>query len=226
MSFLRPEAVAAVRRYAEPVLYAGLAGLCFWKGLTLAAASTDISANDSERSISYRMSLRPLLPDEEACPGEPAGEPTETETRETLDAFAEDNAHGAAARARIGTMLQVARVPEMLRVSEHINAFRSYYAHPLPCAELVSAAGLHGLERRLFGGLLGAFGVPGLPASRGRLRVWRRPRQTAIASTIISGRERPEQNVAIWSGEVCEEVRKRKTDIHCVDGTRLRKYIQ
>lgn len=49
-------------------------------GLTLAAASTDISANDSERSISYRVSLRPLLPDEGACPGEPAGEPTETET--------------------------------------------------------------------------------------------------------------------------------------------------
>jgi hypothetical protein len=38
VSFLRPEAVAAVRRYAEPAVYAAIAALCFWKGLAAAAA--------------------------------------------------------------------------------------------------------------------------------------------------------------------------------------------
>lgn len=38
MSFLRPEAVAAVRRGAEPVLYAAIAGLCLWKAISLAGA--------------------------------------------------------------------------------------------------------------------------------------------------------------------------------------------
>src|SRR5690606_7649666 len=60
-----------------------------------------------------------------------------------------------AARSRTGAMLQVAKVPEMLRVSEHIDAFRAYYPAPLTRAELVEAAGLHGLERRLYGTLSG-----------------------------------------------------------------------
>ena len=60
-----------------------------------------------------------------------------------------------AARARIGTMLQVAKVPETLRVCEHIDAFRAYYPKPLPRQHLLEAAGLTGLERRLFGRLSG-----------------------------------------------------------------------
>jgi ABC-2 type transport system ATP-binding protein len=59
------------------------------------------------------------------------------------------------ARARIGAMLQIAKVPETLRVAEHIDAFRAYYAHPLPRTTLVEAAGLRGYERRLFGTLSG-----------------------------------------------------------------------
>ncbi len=58
-------------------------------------------------------------------------------------------------RQRIGIMLQVARVPETLRVCEHIDLFSSYYPHPLPMREIISAAGLQGFENRLFGELSG-----------------------------------------------------------------------
>ena len=56
---------------------------------------------------------------------------------------------------RTGAMLQVGKVPETLRVREHIELFRSYYADPLPLAEVMDAAGLNGLEHRLFGELSG-----------------------------------------------------------------------
>src|SRR5579875_3997352 len=59
------------------------------------------------------------------------------------------------ARTRIGAMLQVSRVPEMLRVREHIDLFRSYYPNPLPASEIVRMAQLDGLENRLFGKLSG-----------------------------------------------------------------------
>jgi ABC-2 type transport system ATP-binding protein len=61
----------------------------------------------------------------------------------------------AEARVRTGAMLQVGRVPETLRVREHIELFSSYYPSPLPFGETVKAAGLEGLENRLFGGLSG-----------------------------------------------------------------------
>jgi ABC-2 type transport system ATP-binding protein len=60
-----------------------------------------------------------------------------------------------AARARTGAMLQVGRAPEMLRVREHIAMFRSYYPNPMPYADLIQAAGLDGIENRLFGQLSG-----------------------------------------------------------------------
>lgn len=59
------------------------------------------------------------------------------------------------ARMRVGAMLQVSKVPETLRVREHIELFSSYYPRPLPMAEVVEAAGLGGLEGRLFGKLSG-----------------------------------------------------------------------
>ncbi len=37
MSFVRPEAAAALRRYGEPAVYAAVAALCLWKGVTLLA---------------------------------------------------------------------------------------------------------------------------------------------------------------------------------------------
>jgi len=61
----------------------------------------------------------------------------------------------AASRRRTGAMLQVARVPETLRVREHIDLFRSYYPKPLARREALEAAGLENLESRLFGSLSG-----------------------------------------------------------------------
>jgi len=58
-------------------------------------------------------------------------------------------------RRRTGAMLQVGRVPETLRVREHIDLFSSYYPSPLPIAETIRIAGLEGLEKRPFGELSG-----------------------------------------------------------------------
>jgi len=59
------------------------------------------------------------------------------------------------ARMRVGAMLQVSKVPETLKVKEHIHLISSYYPHPLPRREVIAAAGLEGLEERLFGKLSG-----------------------------------------------------------------------
>jgi ABC-2 type transport system ATP-binding protein len=61
----------------------------------------------------------------------------------------------AANRRRTGAMLQVARVPETLKVREHVDLFSSYYPSPMPFAEVVDAAGLAGIENRKFGELSG-----------------------------------------------------------------------
>jgi ABC-2 type transport system ATP-binding protein len=52
-------------------------------------------------------------------------------------------------------MLQVGRAPENLKVREHIDIFRGYYPQPMSPVELIQAAGLQGLENRLFGELSG-----------------------------------------------------------------------
>ena len=59
------------------------------------------------------------------------------------------------ARMRTGAMLQVSKVPETLKVREHVNLISSYYPRPLPAREVMAAAGLEGLEDRLFGKLSG-----------------------------------------------------------------------
>jgi len=61
----------------------------------------------------------------------------------------------AAARIRTGVMLQVGRAPEMLRVREHLTVFRGYYPNPMSYADIVKAAGLEGIENRMFGQLSG-----------------------------------------------------------------------
>jgi ABC-2 type transport system ATP-binding protein len=65
------------------------------------------------------------------------------------------NPRDRASRMRLGAMLQVGRMPETLRVREHLQLFSSYYAHPRPLDELLTVAGLEGLEARLFGTLSG-----------------------------------------------------------------------
>jgi ABC-2 type transport system ATP-binding protein len=61
----------------------------------------------------------------------------------------------AANRMRTGAMLQVARVPETLRVREHIELFSSYYRTPMQYRDVVEAAGLRGVEERKFAELSG-----------------------------------------------------------------------
>ncbi len=58
-------------------------------------------------------------------------------------------------RMRTGAMLQVGRVPETLRVREHIDLFSSYYQKPMASAEVLAAAGLEKLTERKFGDLSG-----------------------------------------------------------------------
>jgi ABC-2 type transport system ATP-binding protein len=58
-------------------------------------------------------------------------------------------------RMRAGAMLQVGKVPETLKVREHIDLFSSYYPNPLPLHEVLAAAGLEKLSDRKFGDLSG-----------------------------------------------------------------------
>jgi ABC-2 type transport system ATP-binding protein len=61
----------------------------------------------------------------------------------------------AITRTRVGAMLQVSRITEMLKVREHLDLFGSYYPHPLPIPDIVRIAKLQGIEDRLFGQLSG-----------------------------------------------------------------------
>ena len=65
------------------------------------------------------------------------------------------NPVNAEVRMRVGAMLQVARVPETLRVREHIDLFSSYYPAPLPLTETLALAGLEEIKDRQFGELSG-----------------------------------------------------------------------
>jgi ABC-2 type transport system ATP-binding protein len=58
-------------------------------------------------------------------------------------------------RMRTGAMLQVGRVPETLRVREHIDLFSAYYQRSLKQADVLAAAGLEKLRDRKFGELSG-----------------------------------------------------------------------
>lgn len=58
-------------------------------------------------------------------------------------------------QTRLGAMLQVGRVPETLRVAEHIDLFSCYYPNPLPLNETLQIAGLTDISNRPFGELSG-----------------------------------------------------------------------
>jgi len=58
-------------------------------------------------------------------------------------------------RTRTGAMLQVGRVPETLRVREHIDLFSSYYRKPLPASDILAIAGLEKIRDRKFAELSG-----------------------------------------------------------------------
>ncbi len=63
--------------------------------------------------------------------------------------------HGGSVQPRLGAMLQVGRVPETLRVREHIDLFSSYYPAPLPLQETFHIAGIEDITDRPFGELSG-----------------------------------------------------------------------
>lgn len=58
-------------------------------------------------------------------------------------------------RLRIGSMLQVAKVPETLRVREHLDLFASYYPNPLSMQEALALGDLADIQDREFGELSG-----------------------------------------------------------------------
>ncbi len=68
-----------------------------------------------------------------------------TPNRGKVSVFGADPA-SAASHTRVGAMLQVGRVPETLRVREHIDLFSSYYPNPLALAETLAIAGLEDLR--------------------------------------------------------------------------------
>ena len=59
------------------------------------------------------------------------------------------------ARSRTGVMLQVANVPETLRVREHVHLFSSYYPSPMPVDTALEIAGIASIANRKYGELSG-----------------------------------------------------------------------
>ncbi len=75
-------------------------------------------------------------------------------TRGRVELFGTDP-RSPAARRRTGVMLQVAKVPETLRVREHIHLFCSYYPNPMEVDAVLAAAGLTAVAHRKYGELSG-----------------------------------------------------------------------
>ncbi len=77
-----------------------------------------------------------------------------TPTQGTARIFGQDP-RNSRTRERIGTMLQVAKLPETLRCREFLTLFRSYYPNPLPLDPLIDSTGLRGIQHKLFSQLSG-----------------------------------------------------------------------
>ena len=52
------------------------------------------------------------------------------------------------AKRLTGAMLQVANLPETLKIKEHIRLFQSYYINPMPYDKVISYAGLESMQDR------------------------------------------------------------------------------
>jgi ABC-2 type transport system ATP-binding protein len=72
----------------------------------------------------------------------------------SLSVFGADPSTGRI-QTRVGALLQVGRVPETLKVREHIDLFSSYYPRPLPMEETLAIAGLTEIKDRRYGELSG-----------------------------------------------------------------------
>ena len=64
-----------------------------------------------------------------------------------ISVFGEKPGAGLAKR-QTGAMLQVANLPEMLKVKEHIQLFMSYYPNPMPYRQVLACAGLQEIENQ------------------------------------------------------------------------------
>lgn len=51
-------------------------------------------------------------------------------------------------KRQTGAMLQVANLPETLKIKEHIQLFQSYYPNPMPYEKVIEYAGLRELQNR------------------------------------------------------------------------------
>jgi ABC-2 type transport system ATP-binding protein len=72
----------------------------------------------------------------------------------TVSVFGADPYSGQM-QSRVGALLQVGRVPETLKVREHIDLFSSYYPAPLPIEETLAISGLTDIKDRAYGELSG-----------------------------------------------------------------------
>ncbi len=52
------------------------------------------------------------------------------------------------AKRQAGAMLQVANLPETLKIKEHIQLFQSYYPHPMDYQQVIHYAGLQDMQNR------------------------------------------------------------------------------
>ncbi len=77
-----------------------------------------------------------------------------TPTEGTARVFGE-NPRNTRTRERIGTMLQVAKLPETLRVREFLTLFASYYPNPRPLDPLIDQTGLRDIQKKEFRHLSG-----------------------------------------------------------------------
>lgn len=126
------ELCAATRRYGKTVALDGL-NLALYPGEIVAL----LGPNGAGKTTAVRLLLGLIAP-----------------TSGTARVMGRDP-RDSETRTGIGAMLQVTRVPETLRVREHIDLFRSYYPSPLPAADIVRTARLEGLENTFFGKLSG-----------------------------------------------------------------------
>lgn len=52
------------------------------------------------------------------------------------------------AKRQAGAMLQIANLPETLKIKEHIQLFQSYYPHPMDYQKVITYAGLQDMQHR------------------------------------------------------------------------------
>jgi ABC-2 type transport system ATP-binding protein len=121
------------KRYANGVLALDDLSLTLYRGQIVAL----LGPNGAGKSTAVRLMMGLSAP-----------------TSGAVRVFDADPRH-TATRLRTGVMLQVGKAPEMLRVREHLNIFRGYYPNPMPYTDIVRAAGLDGIESRMFGQLSG-----------------------------------------------------------------------